>query len=82
MDGQTGKEVWRTKMGTIQMGETMTMAPLVAKDKVIVGNSGGELGVRGWAAALDKNSGKVVWKAFTTGPDREETIVTRHPYDA
>ena len=74
VDAQTGKEVWRTKMGTIQMGETMTMAPLVAKDKVIVGNSGGELGVRGWAAALDTNSGTVVWKAFTTGPDNEVLI--------
>ena len=74
VDAATGKEVWRTKMGTIQMGETMTMAPLVAKDKVIVGNSGGELGVRGWAAALDKNTGKVVWKAYSTGPDNEVMI--------
>ena len=49
----TGKEVWRTKMGEINKGETMTMAPLLAKDKVLVGDSGGELGVRGWAAALD-----------------------------
>jgi outer membrane protein assembly factor BamB len=44
---ETGKEVWRTKMGEINKGETMTMAPLLAKDKVLVGDSGGELGVRG-----------------------------------
>jgi len=74
VDAATGKEAWRTKLATIQMGETMTMAPLVAKDKVIVGNSGGELGVRGWAIALDKNTGKVVWKAYSTGPDKEVLI--------
>lgn len=74
VDAATGKEVWRTKLGTIQMGETMTMAPLIAKDKVIVGNSGGELGVRGWATALDKNTGKIVWKAYSTGPDKEVLI--------
>ena len=45
---QTGKEVWRTKVGDINRGETMTMAPLVVKGKVLVGNSGGEFGVRGW----------------------------------
>lgn len=74
VDAETGEEVWRTKMGEIQMGETMTMAPLIAGDKVIVGNSGGEMGVRGWAAALDQSSGEVVWKAYSTGPDSEVLI--------
>ena len=74
VDAGTGKEVWRTKMADFQMGETITMAPLVAKDKVIVGDSGGEMGVRGWAAALDKASGKVVWKAYNSGPDSEALI--------
>ena len=49
----TGKEVWKTKVGDINIGETMTMAPLVVKGKVLVGNSGGEMGVRGWLKALD-----------------------------
>jgi lanthanide-dependent methanol dehydrogenase len=40
------------------------MAPLVAKGKVFVGNSGGEFGVRGWLTALDENSGKIAWRAF------------------
>ena len=44
------------------------MAPLVADGRVYVGNSGGELGVRGWIAALDENTGKLLWKAFNTGP--------------
>ena len=53
VDANTGKEVWRTKIGDINNGETITMAPLVVKGKVLVGNSGGEFGVRGWLAALD-----------------------------
>jgi glucose dehydrogenase len=46
VDAASGKEIWRTKLGDIKKGETITMAPLVVKDKVLVGNSGGELGVR------------------------------------
>ncbi|SFV27929.1 methanol/ethanol family PQQ-dependent dehydrogenase [Hyphomicrobium facile] len=74
VDANTGAEIWRTQMGNINQGETMTMAPLVAKDKVIVGDSGGEMGVRGWIAALDQGSGKVLWKAFSTGPDKDVLI--------
>jgi len=74
VDAETGSEIWRTKMGNIHVGETMTMAPLVVKDKVIVGNSGGEMGVRGWAAALDVGSGEIIWKAYSTGPDAEVLI--------
>jgi lanthanide-dependent methanol dehydrogenase len=48
VDANTGKEVWRTKLGDVNQGQTMTMAPLVVGDKVFVGNSGGEMGVRGW----------------------------------
>jgi glucose dehydrogenase len=52
VDAKTGKEVWRTKMGNVENGETMTMSPFVVGDKVFVGNSGGELGKIGWLAAL------------------------------
>src|SRR3954467_10822252 len=52
VDAASGKEIWRRKLGDIKLGETMTMAPLVVKGKVLVGNSGGELGVRGWLMAL------------------------------
>jgi PQQ-dependent dehydrogenase (methanol/ethanol family) len=44
------------------------------KDKVLVGNSGGEFGVRGWVTAVDTNSGKIVWRAYNTGPDNEVLI--------
>jgi PQQ-dependent dehydrogenase (methanol/ethanol family) len=74
IDAATGKEIWRTKLADIQKGETITMAPLVADGKVLVGNSGGEMGVRGWLAALDAGSGKLVWKAYSTGPDSEALI--------
>ena len=69
VDAKTGKEVWRTRIGDIDIGETVTMAPLVVKDKVIVGNSGGELGVRGWVLALDVATGKELWRAYHAGPD-------------
>jgi PQQ-dependent dehydrogenase (methanol/ethanol family) len=74
VDAATGKEVWRTQLGDIGKGETITMAPLVVKDKVLVGNSGGELGVRGWLVALDTKTGKEVWRAWSTGPDRDVLI--------
>jgi PQQ-dependent dehydrogenase (methanol/ethanol family) len=74
VDVKTGKEAWRTRLGNIMVGETLTMAPLVVKDKVIVGNSGGELGVRGWIQALAVSDGHVVWKAFNTGPDKDVLI--------
>jgi len=74
VDAETGREVWRTKLGEINRGESITMAPLVVKDRVLVGDSGGEFGVRGWLTALDLNSGKIVWRAYHTGPDRDVLI--------
>jgi glucose dehydrogenase len=58
LDAATGAERWKVKLGNINQGETMTMAPLVVRGKVIVGNSGGEYGVRGWLQALAAASGK------------------------
>jgi PQQ-dependent dehydrogenase (methanol/ethanol family) len=78
VDANSGKEVWRTQLGDIQHGETMTMAPLVAGGKVLVGNSGGEMGVRGWLTALDEGSGKIAWRAYTTGPDKDVLIGARY----
>jgi lanthanide-dependent methanol dehydrogenase len=74
VDANTGKEVWRTKLGDINMGESITMAPIVAKGKVLVGNSGGEFGVRGWLAGLDADTGKIAWRAYATGPDKDVLI--------
>jgi lanthanide-dependent methanol dehydrogenase len=71
VEASTGKEVWNTQLGDINKGETMTMAPLVVKDKVLVGNSGGEMGVRGWLTALAVDTGKIVWRAYSTGSDSD-----------
>lgn len=74
LDAKTGKERWKTRVGDLKRGETMTMAPLVVKGKMLVGNSGGEMGVRGWLKALDINSGKLLWTAYSTGPDKDVLI--------
>ncbi len=74
VDANTGKEVWRTKLGDINKGESMTMAPIVVKGVVIVGNSGGEFGVRGWLAGVDAETGKIKWRAYGTGPDKDVLI--------
>jgi hypothetical protein len=68
---QYGRDVWKVRLGDINKGETITMAPLVVKDKVLVGNSGGEMGIRGWLMALDAKTGKLAWRAFSTGPDKD-----------
>lgn len=74
VDAETGDEVWKTRLGDINRGESMTMAPLVVKDKVLVGNSGGEFGVRGWLTALQADSGEIAWRAYSTGPDADVLI--------
>jgi lanthanide-dependent methanol dehydrogenase len=77
VDAATGAELWKVRLGEINRGETMTMAPLVVGGKVIVGNSGGELGVRGWIQALDAATGETLWKAYSTGPDADVLIGPR-----
>src|SRR5947209_8607812 len=74
VDANSGKEVWKTKLGDINNGESMTMAPIVTKGKVLVGNSGGEFGVRGWFAGLDADTGKIAWRAYGAGPDKDVLI--------
>src|SRR5215207_7877983 len=84
LDGQTvavaaddGKELWRTQLADMNLGETLTMAPLIAKGKVLVGVSGSEFGIRGWLTALDLRSGKIAWRAYHTGPDKDVLIGSR-----
>ena len=74
VDAKTGKLAWRTKTGDPTRGETMTMAPFVVGNKVYVGNSGGEMGVWGWLAALDVDTGKELWRAYSTGTDQQVKI--------
>jgi PQQ-dependent dehydrogenase (methanol/ethanol family) len=74
LDAATGRELWRTKIGEINKGETATMAPFVVKGKVLVGVSGGEFGVRGRLDALDVATGKLVWRAYSAGSDKDVLI--------
>ena len=74
LDAKTGKVLWSVKNGDPKVGAVNTNAPHVFKDKVITGISGGEWGVRGFLAAYDINTGRQVWKAFSTGPDAEMLI--------
>jgi PQQ-dependent dehydrogenase (methanol/ethanol family) len=71
LDAKSGKVVWSIKDGDPTKGETGTSAPLVVKNMVLVGTSGGEFGVRGHVTAYDVGSGKQVWRAYSMGPDAD-----------
>jgi alcohol dehydrogenase (cytochrome c) len=64
LDARTGNEVWTTKVADNSQGYYMTMAPLVADGKVMVGVSGGEYGVRGFVSAFDVNTGRPLWQTY------------------
>jgi len=81
VNADTGDEVWITQVTDMSRGESITNAPLVVKNKVLVGDSGGEFGVRGALTALDSETGKQLWKAYNTGPDSDCLIGANfHPF--
>jgi alcohol dehydrogenase (cytochrome c) len=65
LDARTGKEVWTAKVAEYRNGYYMSLMPLIADGKVMLGTSGGELGVRGFVAAYDADTGKEVWRTYT-----------------
>ena len=69
IDAKTGGLIWNVAVGGArpEAGYGFTLAPLIVKDKVIVGSAGGEFGIRGFLAALDVRTGKEVWR-FDTIP--------------
>lgn len=71
LDAKTGKVAWSVKTDDPSKGATGTEAPMVVKDKVYVGVSGGEFGVRGWMAAYSVTDGKQVWRGYSEGPDTD-----------
>jgi PQQ-dependent dehydrogenase (methanol/ethanol family) len=85
LDAKTGKVAWKVTNGDPKKGETGTSAPMVVKDKVIVGISGGEFGVQCHVTAYDIKDGKQVWRAYSVGPDDllkfdpEKTMVLGKP---
>jgi PQQ-dependent dehydrogenase (methanol/ethanol family) len=70
LDARTGQPVWTADtVVDHSMPYTVTGAPRVFKDKVVIGNSGAELGVRGYISAYDTQTGKLVWRFFTVPGD-------------
>jgi PQQ-dependent dehydrogenase (methanol/ethanol family) len=74
LDAKTGTVVWTQKNGDPSKGETSTGAPHVIKDKVLVGISGGEFGVRGSVTAYNIKTGERVWRGYSIGPDSDMLI--------
>ncbi|BBE74442.1 methanol/ethanol family PQQ-dependent dehydrogenase [Oharaeibacter diazotrophicus] len=71
LDAKTGAERWKMENSDIKVGSTLTIAPYVIKDAVLVGSSGAELGVRGYVTSYDVKTGAQNWRAYATGPDEE-----------
>lgn len=69
LDAKTGKEIWSVVTVDQKKPYTITMAPRVVRDKVYIGNSGAELGVRGYLSAYDTQTGKLVWRFYTVPGD-------------
>jgi len=65
LDKTTGRSLWDVAVGDPKLGYSITMAPLIVKDKVLVGSGGGEYGIRGFIAAFDAKSGKELWRFYT-----------------
>jgi PQQ-dependent dehydrogenase (methanol/ethanol family) len=74
LNADTGEEVWKVTTGDTGRAETGTEAPMVVKDKVYVGVSGGEFGVQGWLAAYNLKDGSQAWRAYSMGPD-DQTLL-------
>ena len=74
LDAKTGQEVWKVQNGDPKKAETGTSAPYVIKDKVIVGISGGEFGVRGSVTAYNIKDGSKAWRAYSMGPDSDTLL--------
>ena len=84
VDARSGREQWKTQIADVGSGETTTMAPLVVRDRVILGAAGGEFGIYGWIKGLELDSGRLLWSARNLGPDegmRVRADTFRPPYD-
>ena len=85
IDADSGKKVWETQTVDITKSYTVTGAPRIANGKVFIGNGGAEFGVRGYVSAYDENTGKLIWRFYTTpnhpdqpqeNPIHNETVKT------
>jgi quinohemoprotein ethanol dehydrogenase len=69
LDAATGHEVWQQLTVDPRLRYTITGAPRIVKSKVIIGNGGGEYGVRGYVSAYDAQTGKLAWRFYTVPGD-------------
>ena len=65
LDRINGQPLWNAKVADVNLAYSVTMAPFVVKDKIIVGVGGGEYGIRGYVAAFDAETGEQAWKTYT-----------------
>jgi alcohol dehydrogenase (cytochrome c) len=65
IDATNGHPLWNVSVAKPEAGYAMTLAPLIVKDKVIIGTAGGEYGIRGFIAAYDAKTGKEAWRFYT-----------------
>jgi outer membrane protein assembly factor BamB len=75
LDARTGRQLWETQVADTLMGHTITSAPLIVKDKVVIGVTGGEFGPRGFLDAYDAASGKQLWRFYSV-PARVNSAMT------
>ncbi len=81
LDAKSGKEIWSVVNGDPKKGETNTATVMPVKDKIIVGISGGEFGVRGHVTAYSIADGKKLWRGYSIGPDSDtlmDPVKTTH----
>lgn len=71
LDPDTGQIAWNVMVADIHNGETLVAPPTLAGNELLIGNGGDDFGARGWIAALDANTGRQIWKHYSTGPDQD-----------
>jgi alcohol dehydrogenase (cytochrome c) len=79
IDAKSGRVAWNAQVAESKAGYSLTLAPLVVKDKVIVGVGGGEYGIRGFVAAYDARTGREIWRFYTIPAPGEPGSETWEP---
>jgi len=77
LDAATGKQDWVVKSAYPEHGETITPAPIIAADKVFIGFGGDEFAARGAVTAYNLADGKMAWKCYNTGSDKDVCLTAK-----
>ena len=75
LDPDTGQVTWNVVVADIHNGETLVSPPTMLGNELLIGNAGDDFGARGWIVALDANSGREIWRRYSTGPDQDVGII-------